>query len=79
MEFPRVLALGLKISKRYNKILQSFQGQGFVLPGISRGKVRNLKIPGHFLKTYVLNSLCYKAGGFSTVFDNIFTANVLEM
>ena len=43
--------LGLKICKGCNAILWSFQGWSFVLSRISRGKVKNLKIPGGFQKS----------------------------
>ena len=46
--FTGVLALDLKTSKRYNINFSKFQGWSFVLPGISRGKLRNLKNPGFF-------------------------------
>ena len=42
---------GLGISKGSNTILWNIQGLSFVLSGISRGKVKNWKIPGGFQKS----------------------------
>ena len=40
VEFPGVFVFGLGISKGSNTILWNIQGLNFVLPGISRGKVK---------------------------------------
>ena len=44
------------------KILQSFQGWSFVFPGISKGKVRNLKIPRVFPKKVCPQCLVFFSG-----------------
>ena len=58
VEFPGVLVLGLKISEgccgcatQFCGVSSSAIGWSFVLSGISRGKVRNLKIPGEVQKS----------------------------
>ena len=50
LEFLVVLVLGLKISESCNTVLWSFYGWSPILAPISRGKVKNLKIPGVFSK-----------------------------
>ena len=58
VEFLGILDSDPKILKGC-KILQSFQGWSFVFSGISKGKVRNLKIPRVFPKKHVLNALVF--------------------
>ena len=48
--FPGVFVLGLKISDGCNTILWIFQGWSLILSGISRDKLKNLKIPEGFKK-----------------------------
>ena len=52
VKFPGILVLGCKISEGCSTILLSFLGSSFVLSGIFRGKVKTLKIPGEFSKTF---------------------------
>ena len=48
---------GLGISKGSNLILWNFHGWSFVLSGISRSKVKEIKIPGEFQKSIPSNPL----------------------
>ena len=69
----------VEISKGFNTILWNFQSWSFVLSGISRGKVREIKNSRGFSKKYALNPpVIFFSGIAQSMIHNEFSGNQIE-